>query len=29
MVIHLQMEMGCLKYGYKPKNENKLVKTWL
>ena len=29
MVINLQMKISCLKYGSKPKNENKLFKTWL
>ena len=29
MVINLQMITRCLKYGYKPKNENKFFKTWL
>ena len=29
MVINLQMKISCLKHGYKPKNENKLFKTWL
>ena len=29
MFINLQMEISCLKHGYKPKNENKLFKTWL
>ena len=29
MVINLQMITRCLKYGYKPKNGNKLFKTWL
>ena len=29
MVINLKMEISCLKHGYKPKNDNKLFKTWL
>ena len=29
MVINLKMNISCLKHGYKPKNENKLFKTWL
>ena len=29
MVINLQMKLSFLKHGYKPKNENKLFKTWL
>ena len=28
MVINLKMKISCLKHGYKPKNENKLFKTW-
>ena len=28
MVINLKMKISCLKHGYKPKNENKLLKTW-
>ena len=24
-----KMKISCLKHGYKPKNENKLFKTWL
>ena len=26
---NLKMKINCLKHGYKPKNENKLFKTWL
>ena len=29
MVINLKMNISCLKHGYKPRNENKLFKTWL
>ena len=29
MVINLKMKISCLKHGYKPKNEDKLFKTWL
>ena len=29
MVINLKMKISCLKHGYKPKNGNKLFKTWL
>ena len=29
MVMNLKMKISCLKHGYKPKNENKLFKTWL
>ena len=29
MFINLQMEISCLKGGYKSTNENKLFKTWL
>ena len=29
MVIYLKMKICCLKHGYKPENENKLLKTWL
>ena len=29
MVIKQKMKISCLKHGYKPKNENKLFKTWL
>ena len=29
MVINLQMKISCLKHGYKPKNGNKLFKTWV
>ena len=29
MVINLQMKISFLKHVYKPKNENKLFKTWL
>ena len=29
MVINLKMEISCLKHGYKPTNENELLKTWL
>ena len=29
MVINLKMKISCLKHGYKPKNENRLFKTWL
>ena len=29
MIINLKMEISCLKHGYKPKNENRLFKTWL
>ena len=29
MVINIKMEISCLKHGYKPKNENRLFKTWL
>ena len=28
MVINLKMKISCLKHGYKPKNGNKLFKTW-
>ena len=29
MVIKLRRKISCLKRGYKPKNGNKLFKTWL
>ena len=29
MFINLQMEISCLRHDYKPKNGNKLFKTWL
>ena len=29
MVMNPKMKISCLKHGYKPKNENKLFKTWL
>ena len=29
MVINIKVEISCLKHGYKPKNENRLFKTWL
>ena len=29
MVMNLKMKISCLKHRYKPKNENKLFKTWL
>ena len=29
MVAKLKMKISCLKHGYKPKNGNKLLKTWL
>ena len=29
MVINLKMEISYLKHGYKPANDNKLLKTWL
>ena len=28
MVINLKMKISCLKHGYKPTNENKLLTTW-
>ena len=27
--MNLKMEISCLKHRYKPKNDNKLFKTWL
>ena len=29
MAVNLQMKISCLKHGNKPKNGNKLFKTWL
>ena len=29
MIINLKRKISCLKRGYKPKNGNKLFKTWL
>ena len=29
MVINQKMKISYLKHGYKPTNENKLIRTWL
>ena len=29
MVINLQMKISCLEHGYKPTNDNPLIKIWL